>query len=439
MANLTIAMNGYQVGTLYRSPSGAHEFWYNQDWLNMPGARPISLSLPLRQQPFKGEVVYNFFDNLLPDNMQIRQRIVARHQAASSQPFDLLAKIGMDSVGALQIYPAGCHPEDIRAIHCKSLNELSLLNILQGYQSNAPLGMIAGEEDFRISIAGAQEKTALLKQNGSWYLPLGSTPTTHIIKLPIGAIQSHSHTIDLSTSVENELVCLRLAQALGLEVAEADILEVKAFRALSVTRFDRRHSSDNQWIMRLPQEDFCQVLGVSPGLKYESDGGPGIIDIMTYLLGSARPEQDRATFMRAQVVFWLLAATDGHAKNFSVFLLPSGAFRLTPLYDILSVYPVMGGLGLSERKIKMAMGLQGKSGRHYKWYNLFPRHFIATAQAAGFDETTMQAILDDVGNRVPTAIKAVRESLPANFPDEVSEAIFSGLEKRAKRLTAASN
>ncbi|WP_319781865.1 type II toxin-antitoxin system HipA family toxin [Oceanisphaera sp. IT1-181] len=434
MAQLTIAMNGYQVGTLYRSSSGTHEFWYHKDWLDMPGSRPISLSLPLGKQRFKGKEVYNFFDNLLPDNMQTRQRIVARHQAASSQPFDLLAKIGMDSVGALQIYPASQQPEGVRSIHCKKLTQSALLNILQGYQSNAPLGMISGEEDFRISIAGAQEKTALLKQNENWYLPLGSTPTTHIIKLPIGTIQSHSHTIDLSTSVENELVCLRLAGALGLEVAAADILDVRGFRALSVARFDRRRSSDGQWIMRLPQEDFCQVLGVSPGLKYESDGGPNIVKIMSYLLGSAQPEQDRATFMRAQVVFWLLAATDGHAKNFSVFLLPNGAFRLTPLYDILSAYPVMGGSGLSERKIKMAMALRGTSGRHYQWYNLFPRHFLTTARAAGFDETAMQTILDDVRDRVPTAINSVRQSLPENFPADISEVIFSGVEKRAKRL-----
>lgn len=121
------------------------------------------------------------------------------------------------------------------------------------------------------------------------------------------------------------------------------MLTVGDIRALSVTRFDRRLASDGQWIIRLPQEDFCQVLGVSPGLKYESDGGPGIVEIMTYLLGSVHPEQDRATFMSAQVVFWLLAATDGHAKNLSVYLLPDGALRLTTLYDILSVYPVMGG------------------------------------------------------------------------------------------------
>lgn len=434
MADLNVAMNGYLVGVYHCSTSGANEFYYYQEWLDMPGARPISLSMPLRKQPFKGDVVYSFFDNLLPDNMQVRQRIVTRHQASSSQPFDLLAQIGMDSVGALQIYSAESVPEDVHSINFKALDKTALLKVLRGYQADAPLGMIDGEDDFRISIAGAQEKTALLKQEGNWYLPLGSTPTTHIIKLPIGTIQSHSQVIDLSTSVENELVCLRLASELGLEVAEADILDVGDIRALSVKRFDRRLSADGKWIMRIPQEDYCQVLGVSPGKKYENDGGPGVIDIMNHLLGSISPDKDRATFMRAQLIFWLMAATDGHAKNFSVFLLPSGAYKLTPLYDILSTYPVMGGAGLSERKIKMAMSLTGTSGRQYKWYNLFPRHFLTTAIAANFDELAMQHIMDEVKSKIDHAVETVRASLPDGFPVEISEAIFSGVKKRASRL-----
>ncbi|PSW10312.1 serine/threonine protein kinase [Photobacterium rosenbergii] len=434
MADLMVAMNGYEVGILHQSPTGAHRFHYSPSWLDTPGARPISLSLPLGRRPFHGEAVYNFFDNLLPDNMQIRQRIVARHQAKSSQPFDLLAKIGLDSVGALQIYPLGTNPGDVRHISCKPLDDSALVRILKGYQSDAPLGMIAEEDDFRISLAGAQEKTALLRRDNTWCLPQGSTPTTHIIKLPIGEIQSHSYTIDLAESVENELVCLRLAKAFGLPVAEADVLDVADIRALSVSRFDRRESKDGQWIMRLPQEDFCQVLNISPGRKYEVDGGPGIAEIMRYLLASEQPDADRREFMRAQVLFWLLAATDGHAKNFSVFLLPGGAFRLTPLYDILSVYPVMGGKGVSERKAKMAMGLYGESGRHYKWYSLFPRHFLATARAVGFSEAAMQQILDEFRDRAFEAVETVRASLPDDFPHHISDAILDGVLKRARRL-----
>ena len=110
--------------------------------------------------------------------------------------------------------------------------------------------------------------------------------------------------------------------------------------------------------MRLPQEDFCQATATAPALKYESDGGPGIGKIMDLLLGSEKAAADRRDFMRTQLVFWLLAAIDGHAKNFSIFLRAGGAYQLTPRYDILSAHPMLGhGRGrLSPRKITMAMG-----------------------------------------------------------------------------------
>ncbi|NQZ49394.1 MAG: type II toxin-antitoxin system HipA family toxin [Moritella sp.] len=438
MDNLNVAMNGYLVGALTKTATGAHTFTYSKDWLTQKGARPISLSLPLRAAPYKGDTVYNFFDNLLPDNTQVRDRVVARHGANSNQPFDLLAKIGRDSVGALQIYPQSELPADITCIEAKLLDDMGVARILNGYQSAAPLGMIADEDEFRISIAGAQEKTALLKISEKWYLPQGSTPTTHIIKLPIGTIQSHSFSIDLSDSVENEFVCMLLAKEYGLETAECSILNVEGVKALAVKRFDRKRSADNRWIIRLPQEDFCQVMNVSPGRKYEQDGGPGIKDIMHYLLSSDRPAHDRAEFLKAQVLFWLLAASDGHAKNFSVFIKAGGGYQLTPLYDIMSSYPLMGGSGLRPQKIKLAMGLytskEGSQTRKYNWLQLFPRHFMATAKTVGFSDSEMQTILTDFKTKTPEVIERVRSQLPDNFPEHICETIFTGITKMATRL-----
>jgi len=140
--------------------------------------------------------------------------------------------------------------------------------------------------------------------------------------------------------------------------------------------------------MRLPQEDFCQVLNKPSGLKYQADGGPSIKDIMNVLLGSDQSKQDRMTFMKSQVLFWLLAASDGHAKNFSIFINPRGGYQLTPMYDIMSIYPVMGGKGLNKREIKMAMKLDSPTTAKgtYLWERIFPRHFIATAKACGFNQ-----------------------------------------------------
>ncbi|MDB6373232.1 type II toxin-antitoxin system HipA family toxin [Photorhabdus bodei] len=434
MAALDVYMNGYRVGVFTKANTGFHHFKYDESWLKLSGSRPISLSMPLRHQAYQGDEVYNFFDNLLPDNPEVRRRIVARHNAESTQPFDLLTKVGQDSVGALQLVPQGTSANDIKRIEYKPLSKVELEKVLTGYQAGAPLGMIEEEEDFRISIAGAQEKTALLNIDGNWCLPLNTTPTTHIIKLPIGKIESHSHSIDMSESVENEYLCMLIARMFGLPVPHCLIMKVGEIKALAVERFDRKYSSDNSWIMRLPQEDFCQTLSVPSAKKYESHGGPGIPEIMSCLLGSVKAETDRYEFMKIQVLFWLLAATDGHAKNFSLFIEAEGHYRLTPFYDILSMYPVFGGRGLHPRDAKLAMGLTGTRGRKYNIEQIFPRHFFQTAKAAGFDKDSMARILTEYAETVDTVVMNVRGQLPIDFPVHISNSILGGLQARAKRL-----
>ncbi len=169
---------------------------------------------------------------------------------------------------------------------------------------------------FRISVAGAQEKTALLKIENQWCIPKGATPTTHIIKLPIGKIHQPNSVLDMSDSVENEYLCLSLAKSLGFNVPNAEIIYTNDIKAIAVERFDRRWSNDKSWLLRLPQEDMCQVFGLPSALKYEADGGPGIKAIMDLLMGSSLSLKDRESFMRFQVFQWLIGATDGHAKNF---------------------------------------------------------------------------------------------------------------------------
>ncbi|MEC4045808.1 type II toxin-antitoxin system HipA family toxin [Proteus mirabilis] len=434
MASLDVYMNEYYVGIFTKKSSGAHSFQYTEDWVNQPGSRPISLSMPLQLQEYQGDCVYNFFDNLLPDNTEIRNRIVSRYNANSNQPFDLLAAIGADTVGALRLLPSGSTPADIKKIEYQKLNDTELEKILLGYKSNTPLGMLKEYTDFRISIAGAQEKTALLLKDNHWCVPHNNTPTTHIIKLPIGVIESHSYTMDLSNSVENEYLCTLIAKEFDLPVPHCSIIKTKNVKALAVERFDRKYSSDKSWIIRLPQEDFCQILNIPSALKYENEGGPGIIDIMKYLLGSSNADQDRFHFMKAQVLFWLLAATDGHAKNFSVFINQEGRFYLTPLYDIMSIYPNFGGRGLNPRDAKLAMGLKASRGKKYAIEQIFPRHFYQTAEAVGFDPSLMSDILRYFYQEMDDVIQRVKQQLPEDFPSEISNTILDGMKARAVRL-----
>ncbi|MCY6421895.1 HipA N-terminal domain-containing protein [Escherichia coli] len=188
MPKLVTWMNNQRVGELTKLANGAHTFKYAPEWLASRYARPLSLSLPLQRGNITSDAVFNFFDNLLPDSPIVRDRIVKRYHAKSRQPFDLLSEIGRDSVGAVTLLPEN---ETItRPIMAwEQLTEARLEEVLTAYKADIPLGMIREENDFRISVAGAQEKTALLRIGNDWCIPKGITPTTHIIKLPIGEIK----------------------------------------------------------------------------------------------------------------------------------------------------------------------------------------------------------------------------------------------------------
>lgn len=441
MNKLLAYMNYELVGELTKLPNGAHHFSYANSWLSSSNSRPISLSLPLQRAAYTSEKVINYFDNLLPDHPGIRQRIVARYQAASAQPFDLLEKIGRDSVGALTLLHENHFELDeqdkiplLKTIEYDVLSDEHLARILSAHKVQAPLGMLREDKDFRISVAGAQEKTALLKLNGKWCLPKGNTPTTHIIKLPIGEIKQPDATLDMSDSVENEYFCIKLADALGFKVPDVEIVQVEGIKALAVERFDRRWAKNKSWILRLPQEDICQAQGKPSAIKYESDGGAGIVDIMDILMGSSNALEDRDAFMRFQVFQWLIGATDGHAKNFSLFIEASGAYRLTPFYDILSAFSVLGGTGLNIRDLKLAMGLKASKGKKHKIDDIFPRHFLATAKQTGFNQERMQTIMQELADTFESKANAVLAALPDDFPMDIANSIVEHSLKQVKRL-----
>jgi serine/threonine-protein kinase HipA len=427
-AELFIYMNGQKVSRLLQNAAGKLEMTYAEEWLGSEARRPLSLSLPLSSRKHSGEVVENFFDNLLPDSQPIRNRIQARFGARTNRSFDLLWHIGRDCVGALQLLPEDA-PIDVRRVDAEPLTEAQIAATLRNYRT-MPLGMGADTE-FRISIAGAQEKTALLRLDGEWHRPLGATPTTHIFKLPIGRIE-HSN-MDLSDSVENEWLCHLIMKAYGIPVTGAEIATFDTVKALVVERFDRRWAEDRSWIIRLPQEDMCQALGVPPALKYESDGGPGIERIMELLFGSSEGLADRRRFMAMQVVFWLLGAIDGHAKNFSIFLLPGGGFRLTPAYDILSAHPLVAKRRLEQNSLRMAMAVRGKN-RHYDWSRILHRHWLGTAQSCRFPAEEMETIVGGLLERMDEVIQAVTDQLPPSFPADVVEPILDGMRGARDRL-----
>lgn len=427
-------MNGIRVGAWKVTPSSGHEFAYDEAWIGHPEARPISLSMALRpHEPYRGEQVSNYFENLLPDNRRIRERLQQRFRTSSVRAFDLLAEVGRECIGAIQLLPAGEAPPSVQRIDSVPLEDRDVENHLTRLIADGRHVDEAQGDDFRMSLAGAQEKTALLRLGTRWHLPRGATPTTHILKLPLGVSRAG---IDLSTSVENEWLCSQLLGEFGVDAAACEMARFGTMKVLVVERFDRKFAPGNRWIMRLPQEDFAQVAGIPPELKYESDGGPGIRWIMDHLRGSENAEADRIRFMRTQWIFWLLAAIDGHAKNFSVFIRAGGRFLSTPGYDVLSAYPLMGrgASKLAPEKVRMSMAVWG-SNRHYRWADIRRPHFLATARDCGLGNVA-ESLIDETIARAPNAVDAVGARLPRGFPASVADSIFEGVIQAAKRLGA---
>ncbi len=423
---LNVFINGRLVGALRRESTGAIDFQYAREWLGWRGTFPVSLSLPLREDRYIGDPVINVFDNLLPDSDAIRRRIAERVGAEGIDPFSLLAALGHDCVGALQFLRDDINPGVGGAVNGNPVSNDDISAIISNLVA-APLG-VGDDDDFRISIAGAQEKTALLRHNGKWLKPIGMTATTHILKPQIGQLPNG---IDLSNSVENEYLCLKLLAALGVPTANVEIADFGEKRTLIVERFDRRWTKDGR-LLRLPQEDCCQALSVPPTRKYQSEGGPGMRDILNLLKGSDTPERDITSFMRANIIFWLLGATDGHAKNFSIFLTPGGRFSLTPLYDVLTAQPSLDSNQIPRKKFKLAMSV-GKN-RHYAIHDIIPRHFMQTAELAGVGIPLMMSIIEDLGAKAEKRAATAINLLPERFPDQLISSVMAGITDRVRHL-----
>lgn len=431
-APLNIFLNGRLVGRLVKATTGAVEFAYDPTWLDWRHALPISLSLPLRETRYVGAAVAAVFDNLLPDSPPILKRVAERVGAEGTDAYSLLARIGRDCVGALQFLPDGESLDPSGAITAEAISEEEIEGLLKNL-ARAPLGLDP-ESEFRISLAGVQEKTALLQHNGRWLRPLGATPTTHILKPQIGRIDTGTGAIDLSNSVENEFYCLKLMAAFGLATTKAEMATFGERKVLVVERFDRRLTRDGR-LIRLPQEDLCQALSVPPTLKYENQGGPGIVRIMELLRASDTPIDDQLSFMKAQILFWMIGATDGHAKNFSLFLSPGGGFRLAPFYDVLTVRPDFDAKQIPQKAFRLAMSV-GHNPK-YRIDEIHGRHFAESAKHAGLGRALFKRILDEITADAEPALAKVAASLPNDFPDSIHASVCAAVTRQMERLQTA--
>lgn len=431
---LHIYQNGELVGYLSKEPSGAIDFIYADEWLSNERAYPVSLSLPLREDAFKGAPVAAVFENLLPDSESLRSRVAEKVGADGTDAYSLLAQIGRDCIGALQFFSEEAEIDfsNINAINGEAISDEEIESLLNNL-ARVPLGLDR-EHDFRISVAGAQEKTALLRYEGKWLRPSGTTPTTHILKTQIGELPNG---IDLSNSVENEFYGLTVMEAFGLPVNKVEIKTFGNTKSLVIERFDRRWTEGGT-LLRLPQEDCCQALSIPPSRKYQNDDRPtnekqpSMVEILNLLKGSDRPAEDQKAFLKAQIIFWLIGATDGHGKNFSVYLGQGGRFILTPFYDVLTAQPFFDAHQIQKKEMKMAMSVGDKN--HYRMSDIQGRHFLQTVKKAGLPEYIATEALEEIADTAEKAIRSVEEKLPSDFPEEIHDSVMRSMTLRLKAI-----
>jgi len=344
---LMIIADGRIMGHIDCGPNITLTFTYSDDWRADPNSYPLSLSMPLAAKTHKGEQVSAYIWGLLPDNDRVLSEWAKKFQISARNPFKLIANVGEDCAGAIQFV----RPERTEAIlsgqgDVEWLDEAEIATRLKQLR-NDHAATRHPRDTGQFSLAGAQPKTALLFQDGKWGVPWGNKPTTHILKPPTGKFDGFA---------ENEHFCMELARAMGMPIANSQLLHFEDETAISVERYDRYFAGSH--IKRIHQEDFCQGMGIHPAMKYQSDGGPGIEDCISFLRSNSHQYGlDEKHFFEAMAFNWLIAGTDAHAKNYSVLIGETGRARLAPLYDISSALPYPD---LQFQKLKLAMKIGGE-------------------------------------------------------------------------------
>jgi serine/threonine-protein kinase HipA len=329
---LDVFLAGELVGTLERRAPDRYRFQYAPSAVKRygAGALVLSVSLPIRDEPFTPIDTKPFFEGLLPEG-PIRQTIARNLRLSVDNRFGLLDALGAECAGAVSV--VGQTGDSNKQAHTgddvsvRWLDDEMLARLVRELPAH-PLGVSDGDQ-VRLSLGGVQEKLLLTRTpSGRYGQPLRGGPSTHILKPG----QERYPGV-----VANEAFCLRVARCAGLPVARAEIVEVAEQPCLLVERFDRTYD-DRARIARLHQEDVCQALGKLPSAKYEVEGGPSLADVFGLLrsLGGRTTARDINNLLLAATLNWLLGNSDAHGKNFGLVYDGHGGIRLAPLYDIVS-------------------------------------------------------------------------------------------------------
>lgn len=333
---LDVRLDGYDepVGVLARDEYGVLTFNYHQDYVTGLSPVRLSLSMPLREEPYGDAVSRAFFDNLLQERQDTVQHVMDREGIERDDIASLLLHLGKDCPGAISVLPLGAPPAKIPGdleTDYEPFDEPAIEQIVTALYRREPLPENVADPS---PIAGVQSKIALTcLPDGRFAQPIRNSgaPTTHILKVS-------NRNYPNETRLEH--ASMLLYQAMGYATAEVGTIEIAGINALLVTRYDRTLNEAGA-VIRKHQEDFAQALGLPTSMKYERNGRPGAVfnaeSIATIINASRNPAAMRLEFITATMFDLMIGNNDGHAKNFSLLHHANGSVEIAPRYDIVPV------------------------------------------------------------------------------------------------------
>lgn len=412
---LDVYMHGEIAGLLERRSRARLRFTYDESWV-AEDRRPLSLSLPVRSQPYDHEECAPFFEGLLPEGDFLKAIARTLHVSATN-PFQLLTELGGECAGAISVAPVGGTAPGRDPRPPRWLTDEELGSLLADLPQRPLIAAIDEVEDgggFRLSLAGAQNKVGVLVKGSEVGLSHGRPPTTAILKAPISYV---------SESVVNEAFCMRLAAHIDLDVAESTPRIAASEEYLLVYRYDRGKETFDG---RVHQEDFCQALGLVPAVKYEKEGGPTVANCAELIRRHfSAPARDIQGFLDALLFDFAIANHDAHSKNYSLLLDGPGSIRLAPLYDLISTAVFHG----SDRKLAMRYG--GENRPAY----LRGRHLDRLARDLDVKPALVRRRAVAMHERTAAAVEDARRALPEEFQDRpILDKVVAVVSERGEML-----
>jgi len=394
-------INNNFAGILSHNASGGIEFQYDKNALV-----PLSLSLPVREEKYTNEECIGFFNGLLPEGNNIRKYIADKYRINPNDDFAILKAIGYDCAGAVCFLKSKNNDlKEFYEIQGNILSDNKLEKLIKELPQK-PLG--TGVRDLRLSLAGLQDKTAVLLIDNQIALPFKNIPTTHIIKPQIK---------NYKESVENEYICMKSAQKAGINVSEVEIRKSGEIKFLLVKRYDRKIIEGK--IKRLHQEDFCQALNIISAYKYEQDGGIGYKNCYEILRKTTNPVSNIKNYTRLMIFNFLIGNNDSHGKNYSL-LYDGENIELAPAYDILcsSVY--------NKVSKKMAM----KIDKYYRFSDITFKHFKVLAKECDISYPYFKKLILQQAEILPDIVSEIINS----FENTIGKDILKTVKKNCSKI-----